>query len=64
MATVFFLAGLALLSVGLLSILVGLAYAGQAGAWVALGSGVLMVLLGAGAFTLFLRRLSLSQSPK
>ncbi|MDR2141727.1 MAG: hypothetical protein LBR11_08070 [Deltaproteobacteria bacterium] len=50
-----FLAAMTLPPLGLLSLLVGLAYQGQAGANVALGTGAVLTFLGAWALLAFLR---------
>jgi peptidoglycan/LPS O-acetylase OafA/YrhL len=63
-ALVFLLGGLSLISLGLLSILVGLAYAGQTGAGMAFGAGAALCFLGAGAIARFWRRARLGADLK
>ncbi|MDR0550108.1 MAG: DUF2207 domain-containing protein [Deltaproteobacteria bacterium] len=53
MVQLFLLGGLVFSGVGLLSVLVGLAYAGQNGAMVALGVGIFFIFIGARAFLSF-----------
>ncbi|MDR1577618.1 MAG: hypothetical protein LBT86_05250 [Deltaproteobacteria bacterium] len=53
----FFLASFSLLPLGILSLLVGLAYSGQAGALMPMWAGSILILMGAWALLAFLRRL-------
>jgi hypothetical protein len=63
-ALVFCFGGTVLIVLGLLSAMVGLAYAGQIGALVAVGVGVILIVLGAGFFLVFWRRAVKKSSPK
>ncbi|MDR1871574.1 MAG: hypothetical protein LBS60_06545 [Deltaproteobacteria bacterium] len=64
LAFVWFLVSLTLILVGLLSTLMGLAYAGQAGALVALGTGFIVTIFGAKLFLAFWRRVTQGPAPK